>query len=1050
MLDKSGNSNECLLVTPFKCNFTLNILYMTSERSKRTGILGQWRCLFVLLLLVGGEYGAQGQDLSRLGETFLDNRPIWFRAYDSAATSAAAFPMLTSPSWSVWTTLREAEQNVEIGLYGPADFTMSELMEYEPGPLVTASALVNRGNIAFRRREFGRARLYYSQAITEVSRERSDEAEDIAGIALYSIAYAHVVERDQPSEKTIEILRDLLEGYPGSPRERDALYLLAELTRGRGDCGQAIAIYDKIIDGFAPADAVDARNRKAYCLSQLGRAQEAREILAATSAQLDTIAGLDTAGVRMRGARAENRLLLGEIETGLRNYSAAEGALLPLLTDPVAWYRRQGILGLAATYQSAGRNDSALALYNQILAEDATDAVRMIAEYNKAIVLRSLGRQDDATSLLQAVAANPEHAMYDRALLELGVAAYLRHEYRAADSVFTAAVRAARSAGTHVRATMLLGVAKLGEDDPNGAIRAFEAADSVVPSAAGTGESMPGGAEARLLRGITLTRVGRYAEAITVLNRYLEQYPTDPGADQALYRLGESYYLSELYRAAVDAMTSLLETYPGSTHTADALYTLGWAQLKAGKFDKAEVAFGQLVKAYPLSAYTPEAQIRRGDALYLLGRYDEAIDAYAATAKLNPSPAEEAYVAYQTALTEYRRGRLAEADTLFGAYAGCHAGTDVAADALYMRGDIAARTARYRDAISLLDAFLPRSRRDDLNSAAYLIIADAYGHLDEMERARAAYTIVIGRYGTSSAARTAREALDKLADERQDEVRDRPTCPLLVAIAMERGKIYEAGGRYAEAAAEFNSFDASKLDDECLAELWLWIGRNRLALGDTSRGLDTLRLLESRFPKVRATAAAIRDLGMAAMRAGRSDEAVAYFAKVCDERVDSAQALDATLDLAELYASGGRLDTARSLLHAALAMGPSSAQTVRAQIALAAAAREPAERDSLLNRLIMLGERRDSLGIAALEAAASLQAALGNDSGAVRLFELVIARSRADIGLRHRTMLRLGEIYQRLGSVDKARSAYEEIVRRSCDDAYVNTARERLAGLKHE
>lgn len=1050
MLDKPGNSNECLLVTPFKCNFTLNILYMTSERSKRTGILGQWRCLFVLMLLVAGRYGAQGQDLSRLGETFLDNRPIWFRAYDNGMMPSAAAPMLTRPSWSVWTTLREAEQNAKIGLYGPADFSMSELMEYEPGPLVTASALVNRGNIALRRQEYGRARLYYSQAITEASRERSDEAEDLAGIALYSIAYAHVVEQDQPNEKTIEILRDLLEGYPGSPRERDALYLLAELTRGRGDCQQAIAVYDRIIDGFALADAVDARNRKAYCLSQLGRIQEAREILAATSAQLDTIAGVDTAEVRMRQARAENRLLLGEIETSLRNYSAAEDALLPLVTDPASAYRRQGVLGLAATYQSAGRNDSALALYNQLLAEDTTDAVRMIAEYDKAIVLRSLGRQDDATSLLQAVAANPEHAMYDRALLELGVAAYLRRDYRVADSLFTVAVGAARSNGTRVRAAMMLGVAKLGEDDPNGAIRAFEAADSVAPAIAGTGETMPGGAAARLLRGITLTRVGRYAEAITVLNRYLEQYPTDPGADQALYRLGESYYLSELYKAAVDAMTSLLETYPGSTHTADALYMLGWAQLKAGKFDKAEIVFGQLVKAYPLSAYTPEVQIRRGDALYLLGRYDEAIDAYAATAKLNPSPEEEAYTAYQTALTEYRRGRLAEADTLFGAYAGCHAGTDLAADALYMRGDIAARTARYRDAIALLNVFLPGSRRDDLNGTVYLMIADAYEHLDEMDRARAAYTIVIGRYGASSGAKTAREALDKLADERQDEVRDRPTCPLLVTIAMERGKIYEAAGRHAEAAAEFNSFDASKLSDECLAELWLWIGRNRMALGDTSHGLDTLRLLESRFPKARATAAAMRDLGMVAARGGRSEEAMTYFARVRDERVDSLEALDATLDLADLYASHGKPDTARSLLYSVLSMGPTGAQAARARMALAQTAQEPAERDSLLGQLGALGERRDSLGTAALQMAASLQAARGNDSEAVRLLELVITRSRADVGLRHQTLLRLGETYERLGAADKARGVYEEILRRSCNDAYVNTARERLAGLKHE
>ncbi|HVZ40205.1 MAG TPA: tetratricopeptide repeat protein [Candidatus Kapabacteria bacterium] len=986
----------------------------------------------------------EAQDFDRLQGAFLDNPPVWFRLFDERS-ELPRMPVLDDRSWATRLVLRESEQQIGLSLIGPVDYTMSELLEYYSGSgtLASASAYLDRGLMAFRRREFGRARFYFSEAIGAASKEQSTDAENIAGVALYEIALAHVVEQDQPDEKTIEILHDQLEQYPGSPRERDALYLLGELNSERGDCQAALGFYDKIIDTYPGEGQLDARNHKAACLLQLGRYGEAREQLRMAASMIAEAHGGDTTQPDVRRAWAENHLLLGQLEIAQKNYSAAEESLIALTGDATPRYRRQGMLGLGATYQAAGRNDSALALYNRLLAEDTLDQTHAMALFNKAQVLRALGKGDASLEILQTIAADTLSSENDLALIDLGIADYERRSFADAATAFATAARRAHTDATRIRAATLLGAVKLADNDPAAAIRAFESADVAV--AGGNNESLPQSAEARLLRGITLTRAGRSSEAVPVLNRFIEQYPQHPGADQALYWLGESYYESGLFKAAVDAEAQLLEQYPASQHVADALYLLGWAQLRQKNFDKAEAAFSQFAKAYPLSAYAAEAQLRRGDALYLRGRFDDAVDAYRLALKAKPTTDELWYAEYQSALAIYRSGGLESADSLLDEFATCFSGGSLADDAWFLRGEIAARRGNYRDAIEFTNRLLETTTDNDLAVRGLANIGDAYAALGERRMAEAAYAVALSRNPRTDMATELREKTSKLFEGQEGEQVD-DGCSHALTLALGRSRILRAANHAAEALKELAAVDRSSIAGDCVQRLWAEVAQDHLRAGDTAAAVDTLRLIIDRFPSTHAALSTMLDLGIVEQQRRNNSAALEVLGRLHSEYADSIEAKAARIPLADLLISAGMHDSALTILHQALG----TPQADEALLRLATIETSSPARDSALAGVAAIAGRSDSLGLAASRLLAGLYRTTHDEANAVHVLEDAVARSGPNSIRRKALLLELGETCEAGGDNAKARTIYQNLSQRPCDDAYRTKALEHLQRLPQE
>jgi TolA-binding protein len=155
---------------------------------------------------------------------------------------------------------------------------------------------------------------------------------------------------------------------------------------------------------------------------------------------------------------------------------------------------------------------------------------------------------------------------------------------------------------------------------------------------------------------------GLYAFSRRTLERFLERFPGDKRAGEAMLLLGkarlsqgsldaaleafrktegfspvpgkpqearfweaETLYRLKRFTDARAAYARVISAEPASPLLPDALYSMGWADLELKRRDAAALDFGRLVKEFPDHAATPSAAIQLARALIEMKRADEAI-----------------------------------------------------------------------------------------------------------------------------------------------------------------------------------------------------------------------------------------------------------------------------------------------------------------------------------------------------------------------------------------------------------------------------------------
>lgn len=103
---------------------------------------------------------------------------------------------------------------------------------------------------------------------------------------------------------------------------------------------------------------------------------------------------------------------------------------------------------------------------------------------------------------------------------------------------------------------------------------------------------------------------GDYPAAEKSFARFMKEYPSHALAPNALYWLGETYYVRKDYDKAARAFAEAYQKYPGGPKGADNLLKLGMSLAGKGEKDNACIALGQLRKEYPKG---PEPVLKRGE-----------------------------------------------------------------------------------------------------------------------------------------------------------------------------------------------------------------------------------------------------------------------------------------------------------------------------------------------------------------------------------------------------------------------------------------------------
>ena len=102
-----------------------------------------------------------------------------------------------------------------------------------------------------------------------------------------------------------------------------------------------------------------------------------------------------------------------------------------------------------------------------------------------------------------------------------------------------------------------------------------------------------------------------YAAAEKSFAQFMKDYPTHALAPNALYWLGETFYVRKDYDKAARAFAEAYQKYPNGPKGADNLLKLGMSLAGKGEKDSACVALAQLRKEYPKG---PEPVLKRGEA----------------------------------------------------------------------------------------------------------------------------------------------------------------------------------------------------------------------------------------------------------------------------------------------------------------------------------------------------------------------------------------------------------------------------------------------------
>ena len=109
--------------------------------------------------------------------------------------------------------------------------------------------------------------------------------------------------------------------------------------------------------------------------------------------------------------------------------------------------------------------------------------------------------------------------------------------------------------------------------------------------------------------GIMLFGRNRFADARKVFQQVFDADPTGDLADNALFWIGETYYVSGDYASATRYYTRVTKEYADQNKAPDAMYKLALAYEKSGDLGMARTTLEECVRKYPYSTSAASAKV---------------------------------------------------------------------------------------------------------------------------------------------------------------------------------------------------------------------------------------------------------------------------------------------------------------------------------------------------------------------------------------------------------------------------------------------------------
>ncbi len=293
--------------------------------------------------------------------------------------------------------------------------------------------------------------------------------------------------------------------------------------------------------------------------------------------------------------------------------------------------------------------------------------------------------------------------------------------------------------------------------------------------------------------------MGKSAEAINLIDRYVGQNPNLKLSDQIFFKKGEIYYSQRDYENAKLSYQEFLAKFPKSSLVPEAYYWLGKSSQNLKQDDEAIFYFNKVFESYPASESAAVSVIELGKMYEANGNYQASIDVLErASAKLKDSPRlpevlflkgtayikiddiQKAYGTFEELAMYHREtvfadrakiemglidlatSRFVEADKNFLDVAVSRT-DDLGARAQYHYGLSRYEQGKYPDAVSaLVRVRTVFSQYEPWLSRSYLLMGDCYMKMNDKRQAEEMYRVVVTKHKGNELGEEARQKISKL------------------------------------------------------------------------------------------------------------------------------------------------------------------------------------------------------------------------------------------------------------------------------------------------
>lgn len=505
---------------------------------------------------------------------------------------------------------------------------------------------------------------------------RADEAQDLfgRGEALYQAS---------DWKGAAESYAAVLAGFPDSRHVLQSLYSRGWAWFQAGDFEKALADFRAFQEKYPTNSlAVECQLKAADSLRQLRRFDEALRAYAQ---------------VRAAGSRLAPEALAGKAWTcyAQRDFAAAQEAFFEAAQaygkDPRAAMHLFNAGNAAVEARQWG---AAVERFGQVQQEWPSNVLARAAIYWQAVALFRLNKADEAAAkleLLRQVGLPPDLAV--ASLVLLAQAQEARHKYAEAATVYAAVVtNYPEHALTETAAAA--GVVAL---EKAGSLAAAETAAAAFLT------RYPDSAQRAAIHFLLSEyryRQANYAGAVTELERFVKEHPTNELAAAALHKAGWCRWNLKDFALARERFAAVVADFGGSPLVVDAVFMQGRAAEETGDAAGAADSYGEAVRlgkdndtaqraavelvrldhaakryeaaltkaeaflaSHATGASVPRARLYRAEAMLGLNRLSEALQAYQLVGEADTSSAAAA--SYGMAWVLRRQGRHTEAASAF-------------------------------------------------------------------------------------------------------------------------------------------------------------------------------------------------------------------------------------------------------------------------------------------------------------------------------------------------------------------------------------------------